>query len=208
MAPSGWTSLEMAKLVVGVLTPLAVAVLGLVVARAGRRSDRVAAEAAARAEAAQWANRRAVERLIELHKEMAPLMNDLMCFFGLIGHFREIDPHAAVARKRRLDRIYFANEQLFSADFRDTYRVFMDSCFAHWQTAGRDAKMKTSRAALRAERGPDARWDQTWNRLFDDVPDPFETRHRQREAYAAAMSAFADQLGLRPPGPAASDADG
>jgi hypothetical protein len=52
--------------------------------------------------------RRAVERLIELHKEMAPLMNDLMCFFRLIGHFREIDPPEALTRKRQLDRIFYA----------------------------------------------------------------------------------------------------
>ena len=73
---SSWNSLEVAKLVVGALTTLAVAVLGVLVAQASRRGEEAA-----------WWSRRAVERLVELHKEMAPLLNDLLCFFRTRGHF-------------------------------------------------------------------------------------------------------------------------
>jgi len=196
---SAWNSLEIAKLVVSILTPLSVALLGIVVARNGKRADESAAKAARELESAQWANRRAVERLIELHKEMAPLLNDLMCFFRLIGHFREITPPEAIARKRTLDRIFFANEYLFDMQFRRSYRAFMMKCFAEWQTAGHDAKMLASASRMRNERGPSTRWEEDWDRLFKyDALDSREVRHAQQAAYNDAMSSFAAQLGLSP----------
>lgn len=130
-----------------------------------------AADAARAAENAQWANRRAVERLIELHKEMAPLLNDLMCFFRMIGHFREIDPPDAIARKRQLDRIFFANEHLFGMTFRQKYKLLMSKYFALWESPGQNAKLKASATRLRMERGPTASWDDSWDRLFEPVPD-------------------------------------
>jgi hypothetical protein len=112
-----WNSLEIVQLAIGIMTPLAVALLGIIVTRAANKAEARAADLATAYEASQWANRRAVERLIELHKEMAPLLNDLMCFFRMIGHFREIDPPGALARKRQVNRIFYANEHLFSAEF-------------------------------------------------------------------------------------------
>jgi hypothetical protein len=150
---SVWNSLEITRLVVSVLTPLAVAILGVAVTKASKRAEVASAAAARAAENAQWANRRAVERLIELHKELAPALNDLMCFFRQIGHFREIDPPAALACKRRVDRIFYANEHLFGLVFRQKYRDFMGKCFAMWESAGEDAKMKSSAIRLRNERG-------------------------------------------------------
>lgn len=193
---SVWNSLEIAKLVVSVLTPLAVVLLGIAVTRASKRAEAATAEAARIAEDTQWANRRAVDRLVELHKEMAPLLNNLMCFFQQIGHFREIDPPDAVADKRQLDRIFYANEYLFSPAFRQKYRVFMSRYFAQWESPGQDAKMKTSVARLRAERGSKAPWDANWDRLFENMREYQEQRQEQRSAYKEVMSAFANELGL------------
>lgn len=193
---SVWNSLEITQLVVSALTPLAVAILGVAVTHASKRAEAATAKAVRVAEQAQWANRRAVERLIELHKEMAPLLNDLMCFFRMIGQFREIDPPALIARKRQLDRVFFANEHLFASTFRQKYKIFMGKCFAHWESPGQDAKVKASAERLREERGPQAPWDDNWDRLFESMPDSRERRHEQQVAYDDLMSAFAAELGL------------
>jgi hypothetical protein len=138
-----------------------------------------------------------VERLIELRKEMAPALNDLMCFFRQIGHFREIDPPAALSCKRRVDRIFYANEHLFGPVFRQKYRDFMGKCFAMWESAGEDAKMKSSAIRLRNERGRAApAWNDDWDRLFENVPPSRDRRRDQQAAYNDLMSAFADELGL------------
>lgn len=105
-ASSPWNSLEIAKLAVGFLTPILLFTLGLVVTRAARRIKN-----------AQWASRKLIERRIELHKEMAPKLNDLYCFFATVGHFRDIIPPDALKAKRELDKLFFQNEQLFSSEF-------------------------------------------------------------------------------------------
>jgi hypothetical protein len=193
---SVWNSFEVVELVVSVMTPVAVALLGVLVTRATRRAEETVAAAARAAEDAQWANRRAVERLIELHKEMAPLLNDLICFFRQIGHFREIDPPEALVRKRRLDRIFYANEHLFGPEFRTRYPSFMHLCFAMWKSAGADAKIRTSADRLRGERGESVPWNGEWDKLFDNAAGSGNLRREQTAAYEAVMSAFADELGL------------
>src|SRR5438874_772192 len=58
---SEWNALEVAKLVVAILTPTAVALLGLYVRSAGRRI-----------EDAQWSSRRVLDWRLDLYKAMAP----------------------------------------------------------------------------------------------------------------------------------------
>jgi hypothetical protein len=193
---STWNSLEVVQLVVSSATPVAVAALGIWVARATKHADERALVAARSAANAEWANRRAVERLLELHKDMAPLLNDLMCFFRLIGHFREIDPPVAVAKKRQIDRIFFTNKHLFSSSFEEKYKRFMESCFAQWQSAGHDARIRASAGRLRAERGPNAPWEDDWDQLFEAMPDKRELRREQQKLYDELMMAFSAELGL------------
>ena len=60
--PSAWNSLEVTKLIVAALTPLAVVLLGIWVARATRRL-----------EASQWVNQKLIEKRINLLEEILPL---------------------------------------------------------------------------------------------------------------------------------------
>lgn len=191
---SPWTSLEIMKLMVACLTPLLVLVLTVVVARANRRRDEI-----------QGASRRAVDLLIDLHTKMAPLINDLYCFFLRVGHFREIDPPGAVVTKRKLDRLYYTNESLFSDDFRYAYKAFTDACFNQRVGAGIDAQLRTSARDLERERGS-AGWQITWNTRFEPEPPEAEARQakskrlkkEQSACYKNLMETFANQLGLSP----------
>ena len=61
---SPWNSLEVAKLVVGILTPVAVVLLGMWIARATRR-----------VEASQWVNQKLIEKRIKLLEEALPRLN-------------------------------------------------------------------------------------------------------------------------------------
>jgi hypothetical protein len=60
-----------------------------------------------------------------------------MCFFRMIGHFREIDP---------------------GMTFRQKYKLLMSKYFALWESPGQNAKLKGSATRLRMERGPTASW--------------------------------------------------
>lgn len=182
MAAEAWTSLETTKVVISVLTPLAVAIIGWQVTRVGKRIEQ-----------AQWSARTVVERRLELHKEMAPKLNDLVCFFTWIGNFRATDPPRAIATKRELDGAYFPNEHLFSHEFRAAYLAFTEVCFQHYVGPGQDALLRTWREHLKTERGTGVTWDDEWDRLFSPTPaQPAE----QRAAYDRVMAAFAADLGV------------
>lgn len=197
MAESGWSSLEAAKLAVSAVTPIAVLFLTVAVNKLAKRAEAAREKQARVLEEAQWANRRTVELLIELHNRMAPLLNDILCFFTWVGDFRSIDPPTALRKKRELDKIYFANRHLFENEFRERYSAFIALCFSHWGRAGEDAMLRTSAETLRLERGPHYKWDANWSGLFADEPEePRELAADQRSGYEATMDAFAAQLGL------------
>lgn len=199
MPGNDWTSLEVVKLVISALTPIAVVVLTLVVTRSTDRVRAAQDRAVQRLEAAERANRRVLDLLIEVHERMAPELNDLYCFVRLRGHFRDIDPPDALQRKRSCDRLFHVHRHLFDDDFRARYQDFVEACFAHFGDPGVEARIRGSRADLRRERGASAPWDAAWDALFEAEPeDGPQQRQAQEDAYRRLMDAFARQLGLGP----------
>jgi hypothetical protein len=176
-----WNSLEAAKLLVAILTPLLLLALGVVINRAAHR-----------VEEAQWANQKLIERRLEIHREMAPDLNDLFCFFAFVGNFRDMTPMEAISIKRKVDKTFHINSHLFSAEFRRRYRVFMKTCFKMFSGAGEDAKLRAFVAVQRTERG-ESHWDDEWEEFFvlpdPALPDPWT-------AYESLMTCFADELGM------------
>jgi hypothetical protein len=184
LAAAGWNSLEAVKLVVSVLTPIIILWLGIRVRDAARRVEQ-----------AQWTNQKLIERRLALHQELAPGLNDLLCFFTFVGHFRELDPPKVLPIKRELDKTFHANEQLFSGVLRQRYRDLMKTCFDMSATWGADAKLRASRTKLQGERGDDAAWDEQWNERFVSASEA-SSPHKVKEAYNALMASFAEDLGV------------
>ena len=79
-----WTSLEIVTLVVDALTPIAVAGLGVVFARTSRRMEQI-----------QWANQTLVTRRMDIFAQLAPGLNQLLCFATFVGGWKEIQPRQA-----------------------------------------------------------------------------------------------------------------
>jgi hypothetical protein len=147
-----WTWLEIAKLVVAALIPVAIFGAGLLVARETRRYEE-----------RQWVWRKLFEGRLERWSEVAPLLNDLYCFFACRGHFREIDPPRAIELKRKTDKIVHSHTHLLGPTFMDCYDRFMNTCFAMFTAPREDAKLRASKDLQRAER---ARWNSAWEPLF------------------------------------------
>jgi hypothetical protein len=89
MDPKPWNSLEVAKLLAGLLTPTAITLLGIYVHRATKRFEHL-----------QWRSQKLVERRLEIYDDLAPHFNDLLCYFTYVGAWKELDPPAVVAHKR------------------------------------------------------------------------------------------------------------
>jgi hypothetical protein len=179
LVAADWNSLEIAKLAVGALTPIFLFVLGYMVTRAARG-----------VEEAQWASRKLIERRLDLYEQMAPILNDLFCFFTLVGHYREVTPPEALSRKRRVDRIFHAHAPLFSPEFRDRYEGFLNVCFLPFTGAAQPARLRASLAAQKRER---TTWEPEWDEMFaqgeESSPDQIAA------AYDDMMDSFASDVG-------------
>ena len=170
-----WRSVQVATLVVDALTPIAVAGLGIFLARASRRLEQV-----------QWANQTVVTRRLEIFASIAPDLNKLLCFATFVGGWKELEPAAVIAIKRRLDETMYANRVLFSQPLFDAYRDFMTTLFATWTTVGADARLRAPIASQWGDRRDLRWWNDAMARLFTDDPVDYQ-----------AIQAAYDQLAER-----------
>jgi hypothetical protein len=147
-----WNSLEAAKLFVAILTPLAIFFLGVWGAREARRWEQ-----------RQWIRRTLYERRLRFWDLMSPALNDVLCFFTLVGGYRDIDPPEAIALKREVDRIFFANEHLFPEAVSGAYKDFIAACYKMATRRATDAELRSSIKEQKSERNV---WDPAWEPLF------------------------------------------
>jgi|HubBroStandDraft_2_1064218.scaffolds.fasta_scaffold175011_2 hypothetical protein len=150
-----WTSVQIVTVVVDALTPLTVAGLGVYVARASRRIEQV-----------QWANQTVVTRRLDIFAELAPGLNQLLCFSTFVGGWKEIQPHQAIATKRQLDETMYANRVLFSDELFAAYREFMTTLFAMYAARGGDAHLRAPIESKWGDRRKLPWWNESMAALF------------------------------------------
>jgi hypothetical protein len=185
---AAWNGLEIAKLAVAALTPVAVALLGWGISRQLKRLEHL-----------QWANQKLVEKRLFVYSDLAPVLNDLYCYFDFIGDWKMKDPTEALAAKRTADRLFYVNAALFSFAFRNAYGHFIDVCFIPGPLEEYDssAKLRTDakvRREMFAKRGDP--WRPEWNDCFAP-PEQVVKRDQIVGAYHALMDAFVDELGVQ-----------
>jgi hypothetical protein len=174
---SDWSSLEIAKLAVGVMTPLLLVGLGVLINRT------------------TWSKQKLVEKRLVVFEEMAPLLNDFFIFFKHEGHFLEIDPPRALQTKRDLDKEFYVNKFLFEPEFEVRYLAFIDACFEGSGEFATPGKLRASVEDQATERGPN-RWERRWAKMLTDEDD--DTVFPEIQAtYNALMEEFARQVGVK-----------
>jgi hypothetical protein len=126
-----WDSVELARLAVAALTPLAVLGLGLLVARNTRRIETI-----------QYANETVVKRRLEVFGQVAPNLNKLLCFVAFVGRWKEITPNDVLMFKRDVDEVMYTNRLLFSDALFTAYLEFMERFFAMYAAVDGDAPIR------------------------------------------------------------------
>jgi hypothetical protein len=157
---SSWNSVQIATLAVAALTPLTVAGLGLFVARTSRRIERV-----------QWANQTVVSCRLEIFSQVAPCLNQLLCFATFVGGWKEIEPRQAIALKRKTDETIYANRVLFSDALFAAYRAFMAAMFAMYATTEGDALLRAPVASQWGSRRNLPWWHESLGAMFSADAD-------------------------------------
>jgi len=179
---SQWSSLEIAKLVLSAATPLLILVLGVWFQRFATRFEQL-----------QWANRKIVEKRLAVYDDVAPMLNDLLCYFSYVGSWKELTPRQLVDSKRLLDRKMHLAAPIFSVQLLSLYNNYIGLCFQTYNEMGADARLRTRPE----DRRPYSRqpWDESWDQLF--APEAFFTDPRLIvKAYEELISWFARELGL------------
>lgn len=175
-----WNWLEVGKLLASLLVPAALAGLGVYIHRVTKRFEHV-----------QWRSQKLIEKRLAIYDDLAPLLNDLLCYFTYVGSWKELNPPEAVALKRTIDKKIYLAAPLFSEEFFSSCMAFQELCFATYTGWGRDASLRT-----RFERRHEARpkdWDAEWETCFSG--DPTEPS-LVREAHRRVMEAFSRDIGV------------
>jgi len=180
--PPPWNTLEIAKLLVSALTSFVVVIVGLAISRSLKRLEYL-----------QWTNQKVTEKRIAVFDELAPLLNDLLCYFTFVGCWKDLSPPDVIERKRRLDRIIHINGPLFSKEFSNRYHEFIEECYKTYSGWGKDAELRTLSQRRKAAVG--SAWQPAWDALFsaeNECSDPQVLKSK----YQSLMSCFSEELGV------------
>lgn len=176
---SPWNSLEIAKIVASLATPIVVAALGVYIHKLTKRFEH-----------SQWKNQKIVEKRLSIYDDLAPSLNDLLCYFTYIGRWKDLSPPEIIAWKRTIDRNLYLAQPLFSIEFFEACTHFIGLCFSTYKGWGSDAKLRTH-FERRKQAHPN--WQADWEESFAD--DPTDAKEI-RSAYQRIMRIFTDDIGL------------
>ena len=137
-------------------------------------------------------NQELIRKRIDLYDQVAPRLNDLLCAFLVVGHWKELPPPVVLQTKRDLDRVMHVYGPLFSQVVVGQYRVFIHKCFRTFTGSGCDALLRADRVHLQKEWGE--AWQPDWNQRFV-TPRDVVTGRELRDEYARLMSELAAAIG-------------
>ena len=155
--PSAWNSLEVTKLIVGALTPLTVALLGIRVARATRRL-----------EASQWVNQKLIEKRIDLLEEILPLPQRPVLLLRMDWELERAISGRCDPTQTRTGQSILCQPAFFSASTITAYQEFTRILFKTHAAPGVDALLRTtieSHDGSRMKAYPGA-WKPEWTAMF------------------------------------------
>jgi hypothetical protein len=182
MSAGPWNWLEVAKLLAALLAPAALAVFGVYIHRITKRFENL-----------QWRSQKLVEKRLAIYDDLAPHLNDLMCYFTYLGGWKTLNPPDVVLLKRTMDRKIHLAAPLFSESFFSACMEFQALCFETYTGWGRDALLRTQ-WKRRQEAGPQD-WKEEWAECFSSsISNP----ELIRNSYRKVMEAFAVNIGVHP----------
>jgi hypothetical protein len=175
--------MEVAKIFVSALTPLAIAVVGYFIQQTLARQNR------------SWkAQERIADKRVEIYEQIAEDLNKIYCYVMDVGGFRNETPDTILDAKRNVDRQMYMYQALWPEDTFQRFTDYMESAFATYQGVGTSAKIRARTLEKEAAWQKDGKeWPSDWDARFTGERD-FE--HRQK--YEALMRRISTDLMLSP----------
>lgn len=174
---SPWNSLELAKVIISIATPVIGGIIAWRLAKVGKDLEKK-----------QWSSRKIIEKRLDFYDKVIPELNDLYCYYHRIGNWKTLTPKEIIDKKRFLDKEFHVYSHIFRKDIIKKYETFIHNCFETFTGWGNDAKIKmnlTKRIDL-----PD--WKNEWNELF--LEDKMESEVKFNSSYFDLMSVIKAEL--------------
>lgn len=149
---------QIIQAVSAVSVPVIVAVIGFVLNRRLKQY-----------EADQWRNQELIKARLQYFGQLAPMLNDLMCYLTFIGRWKEMTPPEVIALKRNLDRVFYPVAPLFDSATTSAYNAFMGQCFKTHAGWGVDARIRSGFGHRRQAAGE--AWQPEWESMFTNGED-------------------------------------
>lgn len=181
--------LDFIKTIATVAVPVVVAVLG------HRLSRRLKLW-----ESNQWRNQELIKARLQYYGQLAPMINDLMCYLTFVGHWKDLTPPEIIKIKREADRLFHSVSPLYSQQARDAYRAFISACFREYSGWGQDARILSG--FVRRREAQSDLWDNKWDELFDFEESktvPAENLAEIRDRYDRLLATLAEDIELYAP---------
>jgi hypothetical protein len=178
-----WNSLEVVKLLVSGLTPLILALIGLYLNRRLKKFEH-----------RQWRNQKLIEKRLAVYDDLAPLLNDLLCYYTYVGDWKDFMPDDIIKKKRIFDKKFYIAAPLFSQSFFSEIMTFINLCFKPYQGWGHNAKLLTATKRRKDYYGD--HWDKKWDELFINDENKVTDPETIKASYLRIMKVFSDEIGL------------
>jgi hypothetical protein len=182
-------ALEFVKTLATVAVPVLVAVVGH---RLSRRLKMW--------EASQWRNQELIKARLQYYGQLAPMLNDVMCYLTFVGRWKELTPPDVIRIKRDMDRVVFSVAPLFSQEAFNAYGRFVGTCFGEYSGWPLDAQIRSGFVRRRQAR-PDS-WDPEWEKMFT-VNEGQDIRREDlalvRDQYHRLLAALIEDIDLSEP---------
>ncbi len=173
---SPWDSLEIAKLLASLVTPVLVLILGILINNSIKSGDRATA----------WRS--------EIYKTVGGDLNDIYAYLAFIGAWKEMTPLDIIAKKRAVDKAMYVYGPFFSEELFRTYQTFMEEAFAPYQGPGLDARI---RSAIETGDGNRRVHGREWRAEWEDAFTKERNKSLQKEAYNQFLEQLARDLALK-----------
>ncbi|WP_051289170.1 hypothetical protein [Mycobacterium sp. URHD0025] len=180
---------QLIQAVSAVSVPIVVAVVGYKLNRRLKEYD-----------ASQWRNQELIKARLQYFGQIAPMLNDLMCYLTFVGRWKELTPPEVIALKRDLDRLFYPVAPLFSTDTETAYNGFMQMCFATHGGWGRDARIQSG--FIRRRQAAGEAWRSEWESMFtlgEDQPVEGNSMLAVRAGYDTLVAKFVGDVELLEP---------
>lgn len=165
---SVWNSLEITKIFVGLLTPIAIFLFTWQTNKNINESNKI-----------EDNNKRVFQQRQDIYNKIGPLLNDIYSYYMYVGQWKQLSPIDIIKNKRELDKIIYTNIPYFdtASSFLESYNSFMNAAFSTYQGWGKDALLRTnSRLHYAAIDTSLIRWQSEWNSMFTEQDNRTEIK--------------------------------